>query len=69
MWVYDGGPGVPDDYDAVAFQRFARPEAARGNGAGLGLSLVAAIAEAHDGRAWLGPEGAEVRVRLPVASD
>ncbi len=67
--VSDEGPGFPDDYAAVAFQRFARPEAARGNGAGLGLSLVAAIAEAHGGRAWLGPGGAEVRVRLPVASD
>lgn len=49
--VTDTGPGVPDaDRDRV-IQRFVRLENSRNEpGAGLGLSLVAAVAEAHGGR-------------------
>ncbi len=46
--VADDGPGVaPDELKAI-FQRFYRAETARASpGTGLGLSLVAAIAELH----------------------
>ena len=46
--VSDNGPGVaPADMEAI-FQRFYRAgEAHRSSGTGLGLALVAAIAELH----------------------
>ena len=52
--VHDDGPGLPPGLDARAFERFTRGDSSRtraSGGAGLGLSLVAAIAEAHGGRA------------------
>ncbi len=53
FWIADTGPGVrPEDGEAI-FQRFARGSTggAHGNrtGAGLGLTIVTAIAEAHEG--------------------
>jgi signal transduction histidine kinase len=49
--VTDTGPGVPDDQRVRVVQRFVRLENSRNQpGAGLGLSLVAAVAEAHGGR-------------------
>ena len=49
--VTDTGPGVPAEHRARVVQRFVRLENSRNEaGSGLGLSLVAAIAEAHGGR-------------------
>ena len=49
--VTDTGPGVPDGDRARVVERFVRLENSRNEpGAGLGLSLVAAVAEAHKGR-------------------
>ncbi|HEX4180173.1 MAG TPA: HAMP domain-containing sensor histidine kinase [Caulobacteraceae bacterium] len=49
--VTDTGPGVPDGQRERVVQRFVRLENSRNQpGAGLGLSLVAAVAEAHGGR-------------------
>jgi signal transduction histidine kinase len=55
LWVRDTGPGVPAQDRAMIFQRFARGRTGRrhGEGSGLGLSIVSAIAEAHGGRARL----------------
>ncbi len=51
MSVTDTGPGVPDEDRDRVIQRFVRLENSRNEpGAGLGLSLVAAVAEAHGGR-------------------
>ncbi|MFE7855614.1 sensor histidine kinase [Streptomyces sp. NPDC057403] len=52
--VHDDGPGVPKDVQPTIFERFTRAEHRRrsdapGGGAGLGLSIVAAVAEAHGG--------------------
>jgi signal transduction histidine kinase len=49
--VTDTGPGVPDEDRERVVQRFVRLENSRNQpGAGLGLSLVVAVAEAHGGR-------------------
>ncbi|MGW2522681.1 sensor histidine kinase [Streptomyces sp. NPDC001617] len=52
--VHDNGPGIPEDIQPGVFERFTRAEHRRrpgsvGGGAGLGLSIVAAVAEAHGG--------------------
>src|SRR5699024_6301928 len=50
--VRDSGPGMTPDVAANVFERFYRadPSRARASGnAGLGLAIVAAIVEAHDG--------------------
>jgi signal transduction histidine kinase len=49
--VTDTGPGVPDADRERVVQRFVRLENSRNQpGAGLGLPLVAAVAQAHGGR-------------------
>ncbi|WP_308795681.1 HAMP domain-containing sensor histidine kinase [Tolypothrix sp. FACHB-123] len=52
LWVRDTGEGIPLSEQQRIFQRFARGliNHRRSNGAGLGLSIVQAIAEAHSGR-------------------
>ena len=48
--VADNGPGIPDAYRQKVFQRFYRLEQSRTTpGNGLGLSIVAAIADLHEG--------------------
>ncbi|MEU6704560.1 sensor histidine kinase [Streptomyces wuyuanensis] len=52
VYVADSGPGVQDRDAQVIFERFRRGTARRGSrtsGAGLGLSIVKAIAEGHRG--------------------
>jgi signal transduction histidine kinase len=55
VWVADSGPGVPADEQERIFDRFHRAgdTQRRSDGAGLGLSIVRAIAEAHGGRVEL----------------
>ena len=59
--VEDTGPGIPADDLPLIFQRFYRVDKARsryqnqdaiGSGAGLGLSIVAALVEQNRGRIW-----------------
>jgi two-component system OmpR family sensor kinase len=52
--VHDDGPGIPDSLHGRVFERFTRGDSSRtrsSGGAGLGLSLVRAITEAHGGTA------------------
>jgi len=52
--VRDDGPGVAARDHERIFERFGRAKTGRGaEGSGLGLSIVGAIAEAHDGRVTL----------------
>jgi signal transduction histidine kinase len=49
--VTDTGPGIPEADRARVVERFVRLENSRNQpGAGLGLSLVAAVARVHQGR-------------------
>ena len=67
LWVRDRGPGVDPDLTEHIFDRFVHePD---GTGAGLGLSIVEAIARAHGGWAELtdpGPPGATFALVLPT---
>jgi two-component system OmpR family sensor kinase len=66
--VADDGPG-PSSALADPFARFTRADPQARTGAGLGLAIVRAIAEAHGGTAEIPdtPKGLTVRVRLPTA--
>jgi signal transduction histidine kinase len=65
--VSDEGPGFPPEIAERAFERFTRGDPARTRGgAGLGLSIVRAIAEAHGGSAEIVTgRGGTVRLWLP----
>jgi signal transduction histidine kinase len=71
--VDDDGPGVPPEAREQVFERFTRLDEGRtraAGGAGLGLSLVKAVATGHGGtvRVLDAPGGgARFEVRLPLA--
>ncbi len=68
LHVADQGTGFAEEIAERAFQRFTRGKHMGGDGCGLGLSLVAAIAKAHQGVATVCnlPEGgADACIALP----
>jgi two-component system, OmpR family, sensor kinase len=73
--VADRGPGLGAEQAEHVFERFYRVDSSRSRdagGAGLGLSIVAAIAYAHRGRAGvrsLPGQGAVFQVELPLLDD
>ncbi|GLY68210.1 two-component sensor histidine kinase [Amycolatopsis taiwanensis] len=77
--VSDDGPGVPEADRQRIFERFVRLDDSRerrvGGAVGLGLAIVAGIAQRHDGRAryveLADPRysGANFRLELPIAKD
>ncbi|MFI6511711.1 ATP-binding protein [Streptosporangium sp. NPDC050855] len=76
--VADEGPGLTAEQRERVFERFYRADSARGRrapedgGSGLGLSIVAAMVEAHGGDVAVESEpgkGATFRVFLPLASE
>jgi signal transduction histidine kinase len=73
--VADDGPGIPVAERHRIFDRFVRldsPRARESGGAGLGLSIVAQIAEAHHGTVTIAESssgGARFVVRLPLVVD
>ena len=72
--VADDGPGLFPEEAAKVFERFYRADPSRTRhlgGAGLGLSIVAAVAEAHGGQARVEStpgHGARFWVELPPAA-
>jgi two-component system, OmpR family, sensor kinase len=73
--VRDDGPGMPADDAHRVFERFYRSDPARSRtrgGSGLGLSIVAAIVDAHRGTVSASSatgEGMTVTVRLPLDAE
>ncbi|GAB6986157.1 PAS domain S-box protein [Nocardioides pyridinolyticus] len=73
--VRDSGVGVPEEEIGQLFDRLYRGPAAiasQTQGAGLGLSIVQAIVEAHDGTVAVESEvgvGTTFRVAIPYADD
>lgn len=76
--IEDDGPGIPEDQIEAMFEPFARLEASRNlatGGAGIGLTLVRAIADQHHGSVTLqnrhdpngAIEGLIATLRLPLA--
>ncbi len=68
--VEDDGPGIPEQARERVLQRFVRGPDARGTGSGLGLSIVAHIAELRGARLSLGAgrDGRGLRVELDFAA-
>lgn len=63
--VADNGPGIPPDKRAAVVDRFVRLDASRHKpGSGLGLSLVAAVAEWHGALLSLSDNGPGLRASL-----
>jgi len=73
MSVVDHGPGLKPDDAGRVFEPFYRVNASRSRdsaGAGLGLSIVAAVVDAHGGSIKVGETpggGATFEVELPIA--
>ncbi|MCL2594139.1 MAG: HAMP domain-containing histidine kinase [Promicromonosporaceae bacterium] len=71
--VRDHGPGVTGEQLELIFDRFYRADPSRtraSGGAGLGLAIVAAIVQAHDGTICALPTpggGLTIRITLPLA--
>jgi two-component system OmpR family sensor kinase len=70
--VHDDGPGIPEDIQPGVFERFTRADRstkAETGGAGLGLSIVAAVVEAHGGSVMVdsAPGSTTFTVRLARA--
>jgi signal transduction histidine kinase len=71
FWVRDTGEGIsPSDQQRI-FDRFARAANSRrrSEGAGLGLSIVKAIAEAHGGKVYVNSQlgsGSTFAIVLPI---
>jgi signal transduction histidine kinase len=75
LWVRDEGPGILEEDQERIFRRFERagssPDAYSGQGFGLGLAIVLAVTEAHNGRVELvsSPgKGASFTIVLPAAA-
>jgi two-component system OmpR family sensor kinase len=70
--VVDHGPGIPESHAERIFERFYRADATRSGdqgGSGLGLSIAAAVVQAHGGRIRVVPTpggGASFRISVPV---
>jgi len=71
--VIDAGPGVPDEYKLMLFDRFVQVSGRKGTrrGTGLGLTFCRLVAETHGGAIWIddNPLGGSIfSFTLPVTA-
>jgi two-component system OmpR family sensor kinase len=71
LTVLDDGPGIPETLQPEIFERFARGDSSRSRAAGstgLGLSIVAAVVDAHGGAVTVDSRAGRTAflVRLPL---
>jgi signal transduction histidine kinase len=73
--VEDNGPGIPDDFKSLVFNRVLKGTA-RAKGMGLGLYLVKSLVDSYHGHVWVEDRmpgdysrGAKFVVLLPMAND
>jgi signal transduction histidine kinase len=78
--VADDGPGIAPEDQGRIFERYYRPASGAGRpapgrytlpGSGLGLPIVKALAELHDGRVWVesaSGQGATFLIALPLTA-
>ncbi|PRY75508.1 two-component system sensor histidine kinase TctE [Yoonia maritima] len=66
LWVEDAGKGPPHDVLSRIGGRFERSAASQGNSAGLGLSIVHAVAQAFNGSVNMGTTETGFRVTLTL---
>lgn len=72
LTVRDDGPGIPEEYQGLVFQRFEQvrtPNAPRVRSSGLGLAFCRIAVEAHGGRIWVRSaegEGSTFHIQLPL---
>ncbi|ARP94733.1 ATP-binding protein [Bordetella genomosp. 13] len=66
LCVADNGPGVPEEECERIFQRFYRAQGNSQRGSGIGLSLVAQIAQLHGARVECGPGADGIGFRIQV---
>ena len=70
--VSDTGPGIPEEYQDLVFQKFEQVRAAnapRVRSSGLGLAFCRIAVESHGGRIWLRSkegEGSTFHILLPI---
>jgi signal transduction histidine kinase len=65
--VADSGPGIPTEARERVLQRFARLDESRSKpGNGLGLALVRAVCDQHDGTLVLTDNGPGLRVTMSL---
>jgi PAS domain S-box-containing protein len=71
--VVDHGPGIPDEFRARIFTKFAQADSSdtrQKGGTGLGLVIAKEIVDRHGGRLWFESEpghGARFHVDLPLS--
>ena len=66
LTVEDNGPGIPPAERARVFDRFYRIGGSQGDGAGLGLAIVAQITARHGASVQLGTAGEDRGLRIAV---
>lgn len=72
--ITDSGPGFPEDFIPIAFERFTRADSSRNResgGSGLGLALVKSIVDANGGHITIENQkigGAKVEVLLKLVN-
>jgi two-component system sensor histidine kinase FlrB len=67
--VIDNGPGIPADIQQRIFEPFFTT---KGKGTGLGLAVVRAVAQAHNGVAWVDSsegQGTTMVMYIPLVSE